>query len=165
MYQERKNFCLFGLVVNESEFGLTRERLQKRGLLLSSECSWVCHREVLKKVRVFSAFREQAITPMEITAIGYSFFLPLKLGIEQLNKVSGKIKISYLLVEIFERPLNNPKRPWIENIGILYKYCPGVRGTNTQRLPSSIWEQSHLCQDFHDSYQKLIRNKPKFLEY
>ena len=30
--------------------------------------------EVLTKVRVFSVFREQAITPMERTAIGYLFF-------------------------------------------------------------------------------------------
>ena len=35
--------------------------------------------EVLTKVRVFSVFREQAITPMKRTAI----VLPLKLGIEQ----------------------------------------------------------------------------------
>ena len=66
------------------------------------------------------------------------YFLPLKLGIEQLNKVPGKIKISYLLVETFERPLNIPKRPSIENIGIIYNYGPGVRGTNAQHLPSSI---------------------------
>ena len=78
--------------------------------------------EVLTKVRVFSVFREQAITPMKRTAI----VLPLKLGIEQMNKVPGKIKISYVLVEIF-------KRPSIENIGILYNYGPGVRGTKTQR--------------------------------
>ena len=64
--------------------------------------------------------------------------LPLKLGIEQINKIPGKIKISYLLVEICERPLNIPKRPSIENIGILYNYGPGVRGTNAQRLPSPI---------------------------
>ena len=51
-----------------------------------------------------------------------------------MNKVPGKIKISYVLVEIFERPLNIPKRPSIENIGILYNYGPGVRGTNAQRL-------------------------------
>ena len=51
-----------------------------------------------------------------------------------MNEVSGKIKISYLLVEIFERPLNIPKRPSIENIGILYNYGPGVRDTNAQRL-------------------------------
>ena len=31
-------------------------------------------------------------------------FLPLNLGIEQMNKASGKIEISYLLVEVFERP-------------------------------------------------------------
>ena len=37
-----------------------------------------------------------------------------------MNKVPGKIKISYLLVEIFEHPLNIPERPSIENIGILY---------------------------------------------
>ena len=59
--------------------------------------------EVLTKVLVFSVFREQAITRMERTAIG-CLFLPLKLGIEQINKVPGKIKISYLLVEIFEGP-------------------------------------------------------------
>ena len=61
-----------------------------------------------------------------------------KLGIEQMNKVPRKIEISYLLVEIFERPLSIPKRPSIENIGILYNYGPGVRGTNAQRLPSPI---------------------------
>ena len=55
-----------------------------------------------------------------------------------MNKVPGKIKISYLLVEIFERPLNIPKRPSIENFDILYNYGPGVRGTNAQRLPSPI---------------------------
>ena len=44
-----------------------------------------------------------------------------------MNKVPDKIKISYLLVEIFERPL-------IENIGILYNYGPAVRGKNAQRL-------------------------------
>ena len=44
----------------------------------------------------------------------------------------GKIKITYVLVEIFERPLNIPKRPSIENIGLLYNYGPGVRGTNAQ---------------------------------
>ena len=38
-----------------------------------------------------------------------------------MNKVPGKIKISYSLVEIFERRL-------IKNIGILYNYGPGVRG-------------------------------------
>ena len=48
-----------------------------------------------------------------------------------MNKGPGKIKISYLLVEIFERPS-------IQNIGILYNYGPGVRGTNAQRLPSPI---------------------------
>ena len=47
-----------------------------------------------------------------------------------MNKVPGKIKISYLSVKIFERPLNIPKRPSIENIGIFYNYGPGVRGTN-----------------------------------
>ena len=51
-----------------------------------------------------------------------------------MNKVPGKIKISFVLVEIFERLLNIPKRPSIENIGILYNYGPGVRGTNAQRL-------------------------------
>ena len=49
-------------------------------------------------------------------------------------KVPGKIKISYVLVEIFERPLNIPKRPSIENIDILCNYGRGVRGTNAQRL-------------------------------
>ena len=38
-----------------------------------------------------------------------------------MNEVPGKIKISYLLVEIFERPLK-------EIIGILYNYGPDVRG-------------------------------------
>ena len=51
-----------------------------------------------------------------------------------MNNVPGKIKISYVLVEIVERPLNIPKRPSIENIGILHKYGPGVRGANAQRL-------------------------------
>ena len=46
-----------------------------------------------------------------------------------MNKLPGKIKISYLSVEIFERPLNIPTRPSIENIGILDNYGPGVRGT------------------------------------
>ena len=46
-------------------------------------------------------------------------------------KVPGKIKISYLLVEIFERPLTIPKRPSIENI--LYNYGPDVRGTTAPR--------------------------------
>ena len=55
-----------------------------------------------------------------------------------MNKVPDKIKISYLLVEIFERPLNILKRPSIENIGKLYKYGPGVRSTNAQRLRSPI---------------------------
>ena len=55
-----------------------------------------------------------------------------------MNKVPGKIKISYLLLEIFERLLNIRKRPSIENIGILYNYGPGVRGKNAQRLPSPI---------------------------
>ena len=72
---------------------------------------------------MFSVFREQAITPI---------------GIEQMNKVPRKIEISYVLVEIFERPLDIAKRPSIENIGILYNYGPGVRGTNAQRLPSPI---------------------------
>ena len=44
-----------------------------------------------------------------------------------MNTVPGIIKISYLLVEIFERPA-------IENIGTLYNYGPGVRGTKAQRL-------------------------------
>ena len=51
-----------------------------------------------------------------------------------MYKVPGKIKIPYVLVEKFERPLNIPKRPSIENIGILYNYGPGVRGMNAQRL-------------------------------
>ena len=55
-----------------------------------------------------------------------------------MNRLPGKIKISYVLVEIFERPLNIPKRPSIENIAILYNYGPCVRGTNAQRLPSPI---------------------------
>ena len=84
---------------------------------------WPSWDEVLTKVRVFPVFREQAITIMERAAIGYLFFLPLKLGIEQTNKVPGKIKISYLSVEIFERPLNIPKHLSIENIGILYNYA------------------------------------------
>ena len=42
-----------------------------------------------------------------------------------MNKVPGEITISYVLVEIFERPLNIPKRPSIENIGILYNYGKG----------------------------------------
>ena len=52
-----------------------------------------------------------------------------------MNTVPAEIKISYLLVEIFERLLNIPKRPSIENIGILHNNGPGVRGTNAQRLP------------------------------
>ena len=51
-----------------------------------------------------------------------------------MNKEPGKIKISDVLVEIFERPVNIPKRPSIENIGILYNYGPGLRGTNAQRF-------------------------------
>ena len=51
-----------------------------------------------------------------------------------MNKVPYKIKISYVLVEIFERPLNIPKRPSIENIDIFQNYGPGVRGTNAQRF-------------------------------
>ena len=58
--------------------------------------------------------------------------------IEQMNKVPGEIKISYLLVDIFERPLNILKRPSIENIGILYNYGLGVRGTSAKRLPCPI---------------------------
>ena len=49
--------------------------------------------EVLTMVRVFSQFREQVITPKERTTIGYLFFLLLKLGIAQMNKVPGKIEI------------------------------------------------------------------------
>ena len=48
-----------------------------------------------------------------------------------MNKVPGKVKISYLFVEIFEHPLNIPKCPSIVNIGIFYNYGPGVRGMNT----------------------------------
>ena len=55
-----------------------------------------------------------------------------------MNKVPSKINISYLLVETFEHTLTIPKRPSTENIGILYNYGPGVRGTNAQRLPSPI---------------------------
>ena len=58
-------------------------------------------REVLTKLRVFCVRRAQAITPMERSAIDYLFF-PLKREIEQMNKVPGKIEISYLLEEIFE---------------------------------------------------------------
>ena len=46
-----------------------------------------------------------------------------------MNKVLGKITISYLLVEVLERPSNIPKRPLKESIDILYNYGPGVRGT------------------------------------
>ena len=52
-----------------------------------------------------------------------------------MNKVPGKIKISYLLLERFERPLNIPKRPSIENISILYNYGPGVRGNERSSPP------------------------------
>ena len=45
--------------------------------------------EVLTKVRVFSVFREQAITSMKRTAI----VLPLKLEIEKINKAPGEIEI------------------------------------------------------------------------
>ena len=55
-----------------------------------------------------------------------------------MNKEPGNIKISYLVVELLECPLNIPKRPSMENIGILYNSSPGVRGTNAQRLPSQI---------------------------
>ena len=55
-----------------------------------------------------------------------------------MNTVPGKIKISYLLLEIFERPLNILQCSSIENIGILYNYSPGVGSTNAQRLPSPI---------------------------
>ena len=88
---------------------------------------------------MFSGFREEAITRMKRTT-----FLPFKLGIEKMNKVPGKIKISYLLVEIFERPLNIPKRPSIENIGILNNYGTGVRGTNAHRLPSRTFVRTSL---------------------
>ena len=72
-----------------------------------------------------------------------------------MNKVPSKIKISYLLVEIFEPTLNISKRPLIENIGILYNNGSGVRGTNAQRLPSQIWEHSRLCQDLDSSWHAL----------
>ena len=68
-----------------------------------------------------------------------------------MNKVPGKIKKSYVLVEIFERPLNIPKRPSLENICKLYNYGPGVRSN-----PSLIWEHSHLCQDFVFEGSKLV---------
>ena len=70
---------------------------------------------------------------MKRSAIDYLSLFPRKLGIEQMNNVPGKFKISYLLGEKFERPLNIPKLPSIENISILYNYGPGVRGTKTQR--------------------------------
>ena len=41
-----------------------------------------------------------------------------------MNKVPGEIKISYLLVEIFDRPLNIPKRTLKESFGMLYNYGP-----------------------------------------
>ena len=69
---------------------------------------------------------------MKRSEIDYLFFPN-----ERMNKVPGKIEI-YLLVEIFERPLNIPKRPSIHNISKLYNYGPGVRGTNAQHLPSPI---------------------------
>ena len=53
-----------------------------------------------------------------------------------MNKVPGKIKISYLLVEIFERPLNFPEHPSIENIRNFYNYGPGVRDTNASLVQS-----------------------------
>ena len=65
-----------------------------------------------------------------------------------MSKVPGKIKISYLLVEIFERSLNKPKRPLIENIGILYNCGPGVRGTETERLVSPSRYHPHYSQVF-----------------
>ena len=65
----------------------------------------------------------QGVTPKRRSAIDYlNFFLP-RLGIEQMNKVSGKI-------EIFERLLTISKRPLKESIGILYNYGPGVRKIN-----------------------------------
>ena len=106
----------------------------------SKHNNFVSRKEVLTKGRVFSVFREQAITPMK-KRWSVIYFFTLKLGIVQMNKVPCKIKISYLSVEIFERPS-------IEHIGILYNYGPGVRGTNAQRLPRPIWEHSHLFQDF-----------------
>ena len=45
-----------------------------------------------------------------------------------MNKVPGKIEIYYLLVEIFERPLNIPERPLKESIGIFYNCDPVVWG-------------------------------------
>ena len=55
-----------------------------------------------------------------------------------MNKVPGKIIISYLLAEIFERPLNIPKHPSKESIGILLNYGPGLgaRKLNALRGPS-----------------------------
>ena len=74
-----------------------------------------------------------------------------------MNKVTGKLKISYLLVLIFERPLNIPKRPSTENIGIVYNYGPGVRGTNAQRnLCDHSRELSFLFEKFRSS--NLIRS-------
>ena len=83
---------------------------KSRNRLVETFC--YVHIEVLTKVRVFSVFCEQAITPMKRTAIVFTW---------ELNK-------------LFERPLNIPKCPSIENIGILYNYGPGVRDTNAQRL-------------------------------
>ena len=51
-----------------------------------------------------------------------------------------------------------PKRPSIENIGITYNSGPDVRETNAQRLFSSIWEHSHLCQEFFIMHFKLNSN-------
>ena len=59
-----------------------------------------------------------------------------------MNNVPGKIKISYVLVEIFERPLNIPKRPSIENIGIIYNYGPGVRGKSMNAKNQGLLKRS-----------------------
>ena len=80
-----------------------------------------------------------------------------------MNKLPGKIKISYSLEEIFERPLNIPKRPLIGNIGILYNYGPGVRGTNAQCLPSRNWEHSDFCHDFSAPYHRKWLENANFL--
>ena len=60
----------------KSQFQLRLKKLQK--VIIITENNQVENlaplSEVLTKVRVFSEFREQAITPMERTAIGYLFF-------------------------------------------------------------------------------------------
>ena len=66
-----------------------------------------------------------------------------------MNKVPGKIEISYVIVEIFERLLNIPKLPSIENIGILYNCGPGVRTfVRTSKIPllsNLSYGLTHLC--------------------